>query len=256
MMVSIPNAACYRNAGGSTTIEAPNPDGSLSGLAFSQYVDAGLGRFGDAISRLVLLICLQNARRMQPPDDKSRHAVAAWKRAYWRGVLLGGAILVCTLSGAASQTGQGALDVFHGFFHGRDQLVQIETTLGQARLTSDVAIYAGNIRVVRGDSTVRCRSLTVFYAQEEAASGVKAIGPELIGTRSIWKIEARGGVLIERQDQVATGEFIIVDFRTNLASLNGNVIATQGQNVLRGGRLLMDLTTGTSRLEPRKLLKN
>jgi lipopolysaccharide export system protein LptA len=83
----------------------------------------------------------------------------------------------------------------------------------------------------------------------------KAIGPGPSGTRNIWKIEAKGGVLVEHQDQVATGEFSIIDFRSNLASLNENVVVTRGQDFLRGGRLLSNLITGVSRLEPRKFLR-
>ncbi|HKD28826.1 MAG TPA: LptA/OstA family protein [Xanthobacteraceae bacterium] len=160
------------------------------------------------------------------------------------------------MQGALCQPGQDAPDVFHGFSSNRDQPLQIEGTPGRAPLANSVAIYTGNIRIVRGDTTVRCRLLTVYYVQEGAADGIKAIGPGSIGTRNIWKVEARGGVLVTHQDQVATGEFTIIDFRTNSASLNGNVIATRGQTVLRGGRLLSDLTTGASRLEPPKVLKN
>ena len=37
--------------------------------------------------------------------------------------------------------------------------------------------------------------------------------------------------------------------RTNTVTLTGNVVVTQGQDVLRGQRLVVDLTSGVSRME-------
>src|SRR5262249_60541998 len=39
------------------------------------------------------------------------------------------------------------------------------------------------------------------------------------------------------------------DMKTNTVTLSGNVVVTQGQNVLRGERLIVDLTSGVSRVE-------
>ena len=40
--------------------------------------------------------------------------------------------------------------------------------------------------------------------------------------------------------------------KTNTVTLTGNVVMTQGQNVLRGERLMVDLTSGVSRVESGK----
>jgi lipopolysaccharide export system protein LptA len=40
--------------------------------------------------------------------------------------------------------------------------------------------------------------------------------------------------------------------KTNTVTLTGNVVMTQGQNVLRGDRLVVDLTSGVSRVESGK----
>ena len=39
------------------------------------------------------------------------------------------------------------------------------------------------------------------------------------------------------------------DTKTNLVTMIGGVVLTQGKNVLRGDRLLVDMTTGVSRVE-------
>ena len=46
-----------------------------------------------------------------------------------------------------------------------------------------------------------------------------------------------------------TGETAVFDTRTNLITMLGGVVLTQCKNVLRGDRLLVDMTTGVSRVE-------
>ena len=56
--------------------------------------------------------------------------------------------------------------------------------------------------------------------------------------------------MVTQKDQTATGELGIFDMKANTVTLTGNpVIMTQGQNVLRGGKLVVDLTSGVSRVE-------
>jgi lipopolysaccharide export system protein LptA len=44
----------------------------------------------------------------------------------------------------------------------------------------------------------------------------------------------------------------VFDMAANTLTLNGNVVMSQGQNVLRGQRLSVDLITGVSRVESGK----
>ena len=52
--------------------------------------------------------------------------------------------------------------------------------------------------------------------------------------------------------QTATGDLGLFDMETNTVTLTGNVVMTQGQNVLRGDKLVVDLTNGVSRVESGK----
>ena len=56
-------------------------------------------------------------------------------------------------------------------------------------------------------------------------------------------------MVVTQKDQVVTGETAVFDTRTNLITMLGGVVLTQGKNVLRGDRLLVDMTTGVSRVE-------
>src|SRR5205814_5686091 len=62
-------------------------------------------------------------------------------------------------------------------------------------------------------------------------------------------IDATGGVLVTQKDQNATGDAGIFDTRANTVTLSGNVVVTRGKDIMRGQRLVVDLTTGVSHME-------
>src|SRR5262249_7676435 len=96
--------------------------------------------------------------------------------------------------------------------------------------------------------TLRCKTLVVYYDQDSAATpGVpktSSMGPT--GTQQIRRMEAKGGVIVTQNDQVASGDNGDFDMPSNIVTLTGSVVVTQGQNVIKGGKLTVDLTTGVS----------
>ena len=67
--------------------------------------------------------------------------------------------------------------------------------------------------------------------------------------RQIRKIEAKGGVVVLQKDQNATGDSATFSMRENTVTLVGNVVVTHGQDVLRGHRLVVDLTSGITKMD-------
>src|SRR5262249_25586108 len=55
-----------------------------------------------------------------------------------------------------------------------------------------------------------------------------------------------GGVTVVQKDQTASGDSGLYDMKSNTVTLRGNVTVSQGQNILRGDRLVVDMTTGKS----------
>jgi len=172
---------------------------------------------------------------------------------------------VLVVSGAALQAqpvSKGPPNALQGFSTNRDQPVHIEATTLEVREKDKVATFSGNVRVVQGDTGLRCKSLLVFYEQgdEDGDKGNKgnkgkpmqAATPGPGGEQKIKKLEARGGVVVTQKEQTATGDLGLFDMRANTVTLTGNVVMTQGQNVLRGDRLVVDLTSGVSRVESSK----
>jgi lipopolysaccharide export system protein LptA len=52
-----------------------------------------------------------------------------------------------------------------------------------------------------------------------------------------------------QKDQTATGDTGLFDMKANTVTLLNNVVVSQGPNVLRGERLVVDLTTGVSKVD-------
>lgn len=150
---------------------------------------------------------------------------------------------------ARAQQKDGPPNALQGFSLNRDVPVKIEATTLEVRDKDKRATFLGNVYLVQGDTTMRCKSLVVYYDDQSSKSRMKAAEPGPGGQQRIRRIEAQGGVHVTQKDQFATGETGIFDMISNTVTLVGNVVVTRGKDILRGHRLVVDLTTGVSRME-------
>jgi lipopolysaccharide export system protein LptA len=172
------------------------------------------------------------------------------------------AVIAAGDAGAQSAV-QGVPNAMQGFSQNRDQPIQIEAASLEMRDKKKEATFAGNVKVVQGDTTMTSKTLVVFYDSSPAPAAAPAANAKTAansapiqsatpgpgGSSSIRRLEARGSVVVTQKDQVVTGETAVFDTKTNLVTMLGGVILTQGKNVLRGDRLMVDMTTGVSRVE-------
>lgn len=158
----------------------------------------------------------------------------------------------------SAQPSKGPPNALQGFSQNRGQPVQIDAATLEVRDKDKVATFAGDVHVKQGDTTMRSKSLVVFYEQDAApaaksektapAMRTTSVGPA--GEQKIKRLEARGAVIVSQKDQTVTGDLGVFDMKSNTVTLTGNpVVMTQGKNVLRGERLVVNLTTGISRVE-------
>jgi lipopolysaccharide export system protein LptA len=172
------------------------------------------------------------------------------------------AVIAAGDAGAQSAV-QGVPNAMQGFSQNRDQPIQIEAATLEMRDKKKEATFSGNVKVVQGDTTMTSKTLVVFYdstpapaatpaANSKAAAKsapIQSATPGPGGSSSIRRLEAKGSVVVTQKDQVVTGETAVFDTKTNLVTMLGGVVLTQGKNVLRGDRLMVDMTTGVSRVE-------
>src|SRR5258705_10275739 len=191
-----------------------------------------------------------------PPSIRIRRIVSCACAAALALAMIGG-------KAVAQSTMQGVPNAMQGFSQNRDQPIQIEAASLEMRDKKKEATFAGNVKVVQGDTTMTSKTLVVFYDSSPAPAAAPAANAKTAaksapiqsatpgpgGSSSIRRLEARGSVVVTQKDQVVTGETAVFDTKTNLVTMLGGVILTQGKNVLRGDRLMVDMTTGVSRVE-------
>ncbi len=173
---------------------------------------------------------------------------------------LTGAAGVCAprhVARAAKPAPSGPPNALQGFSKNRDQPVHIQAAKLEVRDKQQVATFSGDVRVKQGDTDMRCRILKVYYERNKddaktKAKSIKAATPGPGGEQSIRRLEAIGNVVVTQKDQTASGKLGIFDMKSNTVTLTGNVVMTQGQNVLRGDKLVVNLTSGVSRVESGK----
>ena len=189
-----------------------------------------------------------------------------WFRRIVRGTCVGALTFATIAAGdaGAQSAVSGVPNAMQGFSQNRDQPIQIEAASLEMRDKKKEATFSGNVKVVQGDTTMTSKTLVVFYDSTPAAAPagapaantkaakaapMPAAAPGPGGSSSIKRLEARGSVVVTQKDQVVTGETAVFDTRTNLITMLGGIVLTQGKNVLRGDRLMVDMTTGVSRVE-------
>jgi lipopolysaccharide export system protein LptA len=150
---------------------------------------------------------------------------------------------------ATAQKNQGPPNALQGFSQNRDEPVKIRATALEIREKDNMATFTGDVYVLQGDTEMRCNVLVVSYEKETGTRTANSAEPGPGGDRQIHRIEAKGNVVVVQKDQNATGDAATFNMRENTVTLVGNVIVTRGTNVLRGQRLVVDLTSGVSKMD-------
>jgi lipopolysaccharide export system protein LptA len=153
---------------------------------------------------------------------------------------LGGRRLLGTLTALALAGGVGAVAA-QGLQH--DSSLPIEITADQLEVAQNqkLATFTGNVDAVQGELVLSADRLRVYYygQGQEAPAGASS---------SIRRIEADGNVFVSSPSETAQGTAGVYDVESNQLSLDGSVVLTQDDNVIRGERLEIDLVTGESRV--------
>lgn len=116
---------------------------------------------------------------------------------------------------------------------------------------SKVAVFKGSVVAKQGAFVVRAAELTARYTGQGGLGLAQApsAGTPGQGTQ-LTKIEARHKVVITSADgRTATGDWADFDVKANTAIVGGKVIVSQGQSVVEGTKLFIDMATGRSHFE-------
>jgi lipopolysaccharide export system protein LptA len=149
-------------------------------------------------------------------------------------------LVLVVAAGTAFAQAKKTPNPFQGFSSDNGQPVDVKSETLEVYQNEQKAIFIGNVVATQGDSTLRSARLTVFYDN----SGSQAPSQ----SSAIKRLEADGGVVVTSADQKATGAKGVFDMAANQATLTGDVVLTQGESVIRGKQLVVDLKTGVARV--------
>ena len=108
-------------------------------------------------------------------------------------------------------------------------------------VVGQTAVLSGNVRVEQGTSVLTTARLNISFMR----SGGSAKG--LAG--GIRQIDAPGKVRLTSADQVVTADKAVVRMQENHAILSGNVVLSQGKNVVKGCELDFNLATNFAKMK-------
>ena len=122
--------------------------------------------------------------------------------------------------------------------------VQVEATRLDVDDTAKQAVFTGDVRAVQGDFVIRAAELTAAYTGSAGLNGADTAATKQAAAQ-LSRIKAKTKVQITSKDgQSATGDWADFDPKANTATLGGDVVLTQGKNVVRGTKLVIDMNTG------------
>ena len=186
-------------------------------------------------------------------------------RAFWLCALLATLAVPGAAAAQRPRAAAAAPPVAQGILQdqNQDQPIQIDAATLEVRDKEKMATFAGDVVVVQGDTTIKCQTLVVVYGAQHgpggqamasaspppatASTGGRQLTPQ--GSQDIRRIEARGGVTVISKDQNATGDLGVYDLKKKSITLTGNVVVSQGKNVLHGDKVVVDTVTGNAHFE-------
>ncbi len=116
--------------------------------------------------------------------------------------------------------------------------IEITADTLEVKQNQQLAIFRGKVDALQGDMRLRADQLIVYYRDDKE-------NPDQPG---IAKIEAEGNVFISSPKETGKGARGVYDVDRARIDLVGDVVLTQGQNVVKGDTLEMNLATGESKV--------
>ena len=152
---------------------------------------------------------------------------------------------------AAPSEGGGVLGSFRA-----DPGAPVDVLANQLELieAQNIAIFRGDVEAQQGTFQFRTTELTAVYTGSAGIGRVASGAPDADAAEKaaqpaarLTHLKARGKVIITSQNgQKATGDWADFDVAANTVTLGGTVVLTQGRNVVKGTRLVIDLASGES----------
>lgn len=106
------------------------------------------------------------------------------------------------------------------------------------------AIWRGNAEALQDTSRLRANVLRIFSTPGAAKAGTMGSS-----CGAMDRLEAEGAVYYVTPQQRVRGDAATYTAASETITMTGDVVAVQGQNVLRGSRMVIDTRTGQAQMQ-------
>jgi lipopolysaccharide export system protein LptA len=122
--------------------------------------------------------------------------------------------------------------------------IDISADQAEVQSKSCVTTWRGRAEALQGEARVRADVLkAIFEAKPGSGSTTGGNCGDLV------RIEAQGSVYyVSAKDQRVHGDQAVYEAASDTVTVTGDVVALQGQNVLRGSRMVYNTDTGEGRM--------
>lgn len=144
---------------------------------------------------------------------------------------------------------------------GAENIKALKGKGGPIEITSDrldayeeqrLVVFSGNVVAVQEDKTIYCDKLSIFYKKESGAERKGSTGRTEAGGGDLERIEAAGRVKIVQLNRVVTGEKAVYLQDDQKITVTGNPVLTEGENVIKGDRVVVLLNENKGIVESSK----
>lgn len=117
-----------------------------------------------------------------------------------------------------------------------------------------VATFRGNVTADQGGVIINCAELNAYYKGEAGLADVTRTAdtgaPGKKAQTELTRIEAKTNVFITSSEgRTASGDSAEFNAKTNVVTMGGDVVLAQGDSMVHGTRLLIDMTTGETKID-------
>ena len=127
-----------------------------------------------------------------------------------------------------------------------DGPIEIAADATEILQSQNLSIWRGNVEAVQNDTRLRCSELRVQHARSRGAAAGGGMGGQLGDAE---RYICRGPVWYVTPREVARGNNAVFDVATEVITMTGDVVLCQGQNVATGDKLTVNTRTNDSRLD-------
>lgn len=155
-------------------------------------------------------------------------------------------LTISFLAGAMHANAQSFSGAFDGM-RNSDEPVQIQADKLEVKDSKGFAKFSGNVEVVQGTTVLKAKRLTVYYSKNSGNNGPAG---------NVQRIVATGKVAVRSGSEQATASSADIDMKNQIALLSGGVTLTQGNNIVQGCKLRINLANNDAVLTPCAKKKN